>query len=249
MPAKSKTPIRETPSSGLGRKSPDPAPRPAAQRGRYISDSILERRRRMLEAAKQMIAEGGAEAFTIREMARRAKVSVTTIYTTYGDKLGLIAAAIEDYYQSLPLAHAPQSTSLSALLASKDSVREAILADRPYARHYAELYFSRSVDPRIYNVIRDVSTASGGHTPWLHKVVRDGDLLPGLTLEYVTTLFANHRLLVLHDWAQERVSDDDLGTALKMSFLILARAITRGPSQAQVEAELKKLLRTQAVSR
>ncbi|WP_293903168.1 TetR/AcrR family transcriptional regulator [Phenylobacterium sp.] len=203
----------------------------------------------MLEAAKQMIAEGGAEAFTIREMGRRAKVSVTTIYATYGDKLGLIAAAIEDYYQSLPLARAPQSTSLSALLTSKDRVREAILADRPYARHYAELYFSRSVDPRIYNVIRDTSTASGGHLPWLHKVVRDGDLVPGLSLDYVTTLFANHRLLVLHDWAHERVSDDELGTALKMSFLVLARAITRGPSQAQVDAELKKLLRTQVAAR
>lgn len=200
----------------------------------------------MLEAAKQMISEGGAEAFTIRELGRRAKVSVTTIYATYGDKQGLIAAAIEDYYQDLPLARAPHSTSLAALLASKEGVSEAILADRPYARQYAELYFSRSVDPRIYKVIRDTSTASGGHLPWLHKVIRDGDLLPGLTLDYVTTFFANQRLLVLHDWAHGRVTDDDLGTALKVSFLILARAITRGPANAQVEAELKKLLRTQA---
>ena len=203
----------------------------------------------MLEAAKQMIAEGGAEAFTVREMARRAQVSVTTIYATYGERLGLIAAAIEDYYQTLPLSRAPQSASLSALLASKDRVREVILADRPYASHYAELFFSRSLDPRIYKVIRDTTTAAGGHLPWLHKVIRDGDLLPGLTLDSVITLFANHRLQDLHDWANGRIADEELGTHLKISFLILARAVTRGPSQAQVEAELKKLLRTQAPSR
>lgn len=64
------------------------------RRGRYISDSILARRRRMLEVAKAMIAEGGSEGFTIRELGRRAKVSVTTIYAAYGEKEGLIAAAI-----------------------------------------------------------------------------------------------------------------------------------------------------------
>lgn len=217
------------------------------RRGRYISDTILARRRRILEAAKQAIAEGGPDAFTIRELGRRAQVSVTTIYATYGDKLGLIAAAIEDYYQNLPLARAPPTTSLSALLASKDDVRSAILANPSYARQYAELYFSRSVDPRIYKVIQDTSTASGGHLPWLQKSLRDGDVAPGLSLEYLTTLFANQRLLVLHDWAQGRVSDAALGTTLKMAFLILARGVTRGATQARVDVELKRLARTASV--
>ena len=217
------------------------------RRGRYISDTILARRRRILEAAKQAIAEGGPDAFTIRELGRRAQVSVTTIYATYGDKLGLIAAAIEDYYQNLPLARAPPTTSLSALLASKDDVRSAILANPSYARQYAELYFSRSVDPRIYKVIQDTSTASGGHLPWLQKSLRDGDVAPGLSLEYLTTLFANQRLLVLHDWAQGRVSDEALGTTLKMAFLILARGVTRGATQARVDVELKRLARTASV--
>lgn len=218
-----------------------------ARRGRYISDTILARRRRILEAAKQAIAEGGAQALTIRELGRRAQVSVTTIYATYGDKMGLIAAAIADYYQSLPLARAPPTTSLSALLASKDEVRKAILANPAYARQYAELYFSAAVDPRIYKVIQDTSTASGGHMPWLQKTLRDGDVAPGLSLAYLTTLFANHRLLVLHDWAQGRISADELGIALKTAFLILARGVTRGPTQARVEVELKRLARTASV--
>src|SRR5580693_4349635 len=102
---------------------PEPKPGARARRGRYISDSILERRRRMLEIAKAMIAEGGSDGFTIRELGRRAKVSVTTIYATYGDKEGLIAAAIQDYYERLPVARARQSTSLPGLLAAADLAR------------------------------------------------------------------------------------------------------------------------------
>ncbi|WP_309604517.1 TetR/AcrR family transcriptional regulator [Phenylobacterium sp.] len=247
MAIKTKVSI-ETADAGGSTCSPvTPDPDKGARRGRYITDTILARRRRILEAAKQAIAEGGPDAFTIRELGRRAKVSVTTIYATYGDKLGLIAAAIEDYYQSLPLARAPPTASLSALVASKDDVRNAILANRAYARQYAELYFSGSVDPRIYKVIRDTSTASGGHLPWLQKSLRDGDIVPGLSLDYLTTLFANHRLMVLHDWAHGRVSDDQLATALKMAFLIQARGVTRGRTLARVDAELKRLVRTATI--
>lgn len=197
----------------------------------------------MLEVAKQMIAEGGEDAFTIRELGRRAKVSVTTIYATYGDKEGLIAAAIADYYEGLPTARAPQTLSLQAVLAATDSLRGAILANRAYARQYAELYFSSSVDPRVYKAIRETATASAGQGAWLQKAVREGDIVPGLDMDYITGLLANHRLMVLHDWARGRIGDDDLVNATKMNFLIMARGVTRGATQARVEAELKKLLR------
>ena len=213
------------------------------RRGRYISESILARRRRMLEVAKAMIAEGGPEGFTIRELGRRAKVSVTTIYATYGDKEGLIAAAIQDYYDRLSVANVQPSLGLSGVLKATDQVRDAILANKAYARQYAYLYFSSTVDPRIYKVIRDTATASAGHLPWLQKAMRDGDVIPGLEVDAIVTLLANHRLMVLFDWAQGRIPDDDLHHATKIAFLMFARGITCGPTQARVEVELRKLAR------
>ncbi len=197
----------------------------------------------MLEVAKAMIAEGGSEGFTIRELGRRANVSVTTIYATYGDKEGLIAAAIQDYYDSLPVSRIRQTTSLPALLSATDLAREAVLANKPYARQYAELYFSGTLDPRIYQAIQDTATKAGGQLPWLQKAFHDGDVVPGLSVEQIMTLLANHRLMVLHDWAQGRIKDEDLGTATRRAFLIMARGVTRGPTQARVDVELKRLLR------
>ena len=197
----------------------------------------------MLEVAKTMIAEGGPEGFTVRELGRRAKVSVTTIYATYGDKEGLIAAAIQDYYDSLPVARARQTTSLPGLLAAANLARDAVLANKPYARQYAELYFSGTLDPRIYKVIQETSTATAGQMPWLQKVMRDGEVVPGLAYDQILSMLANQRLVVLRDWAQGRIADDGLAMAQNLAFLILARGVTCGAAQARVEAELTKLLR------
>ncbi len=222
----------------------DAKPNSRSRRGRYISDSILERRRRMLDVAKAMIAEGGRDGFTIRELGRRANVSVTTIYATYGDKEGLIAASIQDYYDGLPVARARQATSVPGLLLATDMSCEAILANKPYARQYAELYFSGTLDGRIYRVIQETATSAAGQFPWLQKAVRDGDVIPGLDGEQIMGVLANQRMVVLHDWAQGRIADENLATQIKIAFLIVSRGFTRGPTQARLETELKKLLRS-----
>lgn len=200
----------------------------------------------MLDVTKEMIAEGGEASFTIRDLARRANVSVTTIYAAFGDKKGLIAAAIEDYYEDLPIAQAPPTTSLATMLAANEDVREAILSNKSYAREYAELYFSKNLDHRIYKAIQETTISSAGYLPWLQKASRDGELIPGINLKYITMLMANQRLMVLHDWAQGRISDEDMMDTSKLIFLVLARGLTRGATQARVEAELKRLLRTAA---
>lgn len=217
-------------------------PRVRARRGRYISDSIIERRRRILESAKSMIAEGGPEGFTIRELGRRAGVSVTTIYATYGDKEGLIAAAIQDYYDGLPVGRARESTSMPGVMAAIDLACDAILANKPYARQYAALCFSGTVDPRIYRAVQDTVT-DAGRVPWLQKALREGDVIPGLSYEQNVNMIANSRLMVLQDWAQGRITDEDLGWNMKLSFLVQARGMTRGSTQARIEAEMKKQLR------
>jgi AcrR family transcriptional regulator len=63
------------------------------------------RRRRILEAASRLLATGGANALTLREVATRAGVTVPTIYNLIGDKALLIAAvaadASEDFERTL----------------------------------------------------------------------------------------------------------------------------------------------------
>jgi AcrR family transcriptional regulator len=54
------------------------------------------RRRRILDAASRLLATGGADGLTLREVASRASVTVPTIYNLIGDKAQVIASLAAD---------------------------------------------------------------------------------------------------------------------------------------------------------
>lgn len=217
------------------------APRPRAKRGRYVSDSILARRARILEAAKAMIAESGEPGFTVRELAKRARVSVTTVYANFGDKEGVIASAMEDYFRGLTQAQAPVQATLSKILRATDGVRESVLENAGYARAYAAIFFSQSVDPRIYKVIARISFTAAGQGDWILRALRRGEGAPGVTEELVETMLINTRMSLLNDWARGATPEADITHVAKAAFLVLARGMTTGAAQAEAGAALERL--------
>lgn len=54
------------------------------------------RRQRILEAARDLMAEGGAQSFTMRRLAERAGLSVTTLYNLIGGRDEIAAALVSD---------------------------------------------------------------------------------------------------------------------------------------------------------
>ncbi len=54
------------------------------------------RRRRILEAARKLIAGGGMQALTMRKLAAGAELSVMTLYNLYGARDEILHALIED---------------------------------------------------------------------------------------------------------------------------------------------------------
>lgn len=207
------------------------------RRGPYDSEQMTQRRRRMVEVAKAMIAESGAEGFTIRELTRRAEVSVTVVYSAYGDKEGLIAAAIQDFYEKLDVARRPVARTLQRVLDDIDEAAAIILANPSYSRSLATLYFSPTADPRIYSAIRDIAVRT--FLPWLEGAISHGETVAGLTVEAMSATLANDRWAVIFDWARGRVEDTQLASTMKTSFLIVASGLSAGRTRAQLDAALK----------
>lgn len=63
-----------------------------------VTEQRLARRAAILESARQMIAERGYEAVTVRDLAVRCRVSVPTLYNQFGGKDALLAAAVEEHF-------------------------------------------------------------------------------------------------------------------------------------------------------
>lgn len=66
----------------------DPSAKPKSRLPR------AERRRQLLEVARQVFAERGYEAATLEELAERAGVSRPILYSHFGDKQGLFEAVV-----------------------------------------------------------------------------------------------------------------------------------------------------------
>jgi AcrR family transcriptional regulator len=58
-------------------------------------------RRALVDAAKAIVAEQGAEAFTLREAARRVGVNHRAVYRHFADKDAVLAALAEEGFQTL----------------------------------------------------------------------------------------------------------------------------------------------------
>ena len=63
-----------------------------------VTEQRLARRAAILETARQMIAEVGYAAVTVRDLAERCRVSVPTLYNQFGGKDALLAAAVEEHF-------------------------------------------------------------------------------------------------------------------------------------------------------
>jgi AcrR family transcriptional regulator len=68
---------------------------------RELRQSQVERRRRVIEAAMELGAEGGYEAVQMRDVAARADVALGTVYRYFESKDHLLAATLVYWMSSL----------------------------------------------------------------------------------------------------------------------------------------------------
>ena len=73
---------------------PDPSPAAAPLGLREIN--IEARRQRILQGARGLIVEGGVAALSMRKLAERAELSVTTLYNLFGSRGEILSALVDD---------------------------------------------------------------------------------------------------------------------------------------------------------
>jgi TetR/AcrR family transcriptional regulator, cholesterol catabolism regulator len=77
--------------------APDGATDPAETDPAELSAEQLERRRRLIDAAFELGAEGGYDAVQMRDVAATANVALATIYRNFSSKDHLLAAAMTEW--------------------------------------------------------------------------------------------------------------------------------------------------------
>jgi AcrR family transcriptional regulator len=194
---------------------------------RYWTPLIADRRKRILIETRNLITDVGADGFTLRDLGQRAGVSVTTIYNIFGDKAGVITHALQEFHAGIELQLPREARCLQGFVEAISHTTRIVIENRGYALALADLYFSRSLAPALFEVIRGMPLQV--FTPWLEMAARDGELHEGSDPAAICATFANLEWASIKDWGAGRVADGDLEAIRHRSFLQVVIASTRDP--------------------
>lgn len=184
---------------------------------------MRRRKRRILEAATKLITEGGMEACTMRALARKARLDVTTLYNYYGSKEEILEALRRSGARKLRrrIEELPKTDPIERIRSVVDlmlGVRESPAAlarpiNLPVPRH-------RPGAGPIERVAMEQLELE------FQRAVEEGQLLPAIDPELVIVSILGHSIAWLSLWAK-RVSDAEetaarVGYALSLSLLAVA---------------------------
>lgn len=196
----------------------------------------IERRAKLVTAARSLLAQGGLEGFSMLDLAKRAGVSPATPYNLFGSKAAVLrdvfAAEVSGFHraQSARFGDSPVQNILGTcdMLAGEFSRRPA---------------FYRSLSASLSSVepVGDLFVPLGESllVPLINALERDGALQAWISgpvighhlMQVIQALFFHWTVL---DWSPERLSVE-----LRVSIGITFLGLLRTPLQKELATALK----------
>jgi AcrR family transcriptional regulator len=104
-------------------------------------------RRAILDAAEEMIAQGGEEGFSIRELCARAGVTAPTVYHHFGDKDAIVRRVVDDCFAHFDRVHTAGPRPADPVAALRAGFDRFIDYGVAHPRHYVLLFGRRRAEP------------------------------------------------------------------------------------------------------
>jgi AcrR family transcriptional regulator len=210
---------------------------------------MAERRRRNLVEARGLVDSMGVENFTIRELSRRAGVAPRTLYNLFGSREDILASSIHDHFAGLlaELPPPPPPEDFTAHLRRVDALADRTIALKSYATAVVGVFFSPTVDRRLYETIRWISET--GSVAWLTAAVERGILsnISAADQDRFSTLLVNTSYANITDWAANRISAEEMKARFKINFLACIHPLVRARHRATVAALLDRVRRDEPI--
>jgi AcrR family transcriptional regulator len=179
----------------------------------------------------------------MRELSRRAKVALRTLYNVFGSKEDIIVSIIRLRYDSLERPRDPKEVTLEAITARHLEVTRWLLRQRRYASAMAGVFFAPRADARIHEIL--VQLWRFGSGAWLYEADADR-LLVRLTppqRETLAALLLNTGYANVADWAAGRISDAEFRRRAVANPLLICRGYFRPSVRAAADEILSETYR------
>jgi AcrR family transcriptional regulator len=204
-----------------------------------------ERKARILEAARRLIAECGYEAVTMRELAEQSLVSVPTLYNFFGSKTELLFAAVESYFTNLisgipgpEVESIDPGEGLSRIISLAETLGRETPRHAAYARSLMVFLSSDSDTGGLHDLV------TGGLTIQLEEALvemqRKRQLVAWADPRAVGECVASQITMTTFDWARHQLSDDALPDAMLYGVGVTLLGLSRGKAATELEDLVRK---------
>lgn len=223
----------------------------AESRGRgqgYSSPLMHDRRRRIMDAARVMLAEGGLERFSMRELGLRADVAQRTLYNAFQSRDHLLAEAVTEYYAEFNshMVYRHEAGTLEGMMERLLLVHRRNIKIRNYTGAVMALYFAANINHELWTAIHVIS--ADNHRLWLQRMAAKRQLHPWVDVNRAADRMANLEYATINEWCQHRIADEDFVVTLTAALLTFAAGLARGAAHRQIVTAIAGLAEPEAVA-
>ena len=199
-----------------------------------------ERKHRILEVARGLIADRGYEGVTMRDLADESLVSVPTLYNLFGGKQELLFAAVESYFLEL-LKGAERSgrdEGLPQLISLVEMIGHEMLQRAAYARSLMRFFGGRAETGGLHEFVarrltNELVTA-------LEQMQSKRQLVGWLEPQVLGERLSSHFIITSFEWSSGYLTDEGMQSTLLYGLGIMLLGVARGKAAEELEALVRK---------
>lgn len=217
------------------------ATKASERRSSYSSPAILARRKRILEIARELIAEKGYAQFNLGELGQRAGVAKQTVYNIFGTRERTIATAISEYFEERDsqIRYTSQPATMERMIERQVVATRASASLPHYIGAVMAIYFSVDSDPDIWAAMHRIATYP--HKAWIEALAAQGELQPWVDPDRLIDDLGAFSSLVLLDWCRGGIDTEASIRRKLLGALAMIAGSTRGETQLAVSARLEQI--------
>jgi AcrR family transcriptional regulator len=199
-----------------------------------------ERKQRILEVARGLIADRGYDGVTMRDLADQSLVSVPTLYNLFGGKQELLLAAIESYFLELlrNTERSQRDEGLPQLISLAETIAREMLQRAAYARSLMRFFGGPSDTRGLHEFVAQELTNEVVLA--LDQMKSKRQLASWVEPRVLGERLSSHFIIISFEWASGYLSDSAMRAAILYSLGIALLGLTRGKAAEELEVLVRE---------
>lgn len=196
------------------------------------------RRRRILAAARRLVARRGYDGVTMRGLARASGVSVPTLYNRVGGKQALLSSAVEAWFAELLAGVEREAPGLERVLGVVELCRSAVLGEPAYARALVAAFGRPGGAQGLEaSLVRGLARELAGG---LAAMQREGHLVDWVAPPALAGRLAGHCVAATLAWSGGHLDDAAFAGSLRYGACLMLLGAARGGARPALERRARR---------